>query len=455
MGMTAAVQPITTSYGPSPSLPARGRVTTRRFAAWSVVLVMAALFSQIEIIGWIAVSLSAGLAFLTLLRWRRLSGLAFWLLLWLTVLAVLTVIAGSMPPLSELGSFLRGEGRTFLAFLPIVPFLAARLAPASARFVLRRGLLTGVAVLGAATVASMLPITRHFVVSPDGLLKVYSSSHHIPGYVGGLLVVVALSSPVIGLRLRGAAAVIGVAAVALASSRTSLVGLAVVLAYLGGRRLTAKRLLRSLVLGTILVVSVLSVDARARSMVSGFVGGDRVDDAAIAFQRGSGGVISSNDAAADVNIIKRFGVWGEASRSWLLSPVVGSGPFRLNDRQVERSVPLPGASIVTTGERVYSDFGAHNLLLQLAADGGLALLIPFVLMWTTAWTRAGRSQVATAGPTAKALIVFGWGVSLTSNALLSPAFVFPLSAFLGPLLAIGSDDGEGGIRAAQHPLRRP
>jgi O-antigen ligase len=247
----------------------------------------------------------------------------------------------------------------------------------------------------------------------------------------------------------------GVAVIALSSSRTSFVGLAVVLAYLGGRQLTATRLVRTIVLMFILVGSVLSVDARARSMVAGFVGGDRLDDAAVAFQRGSEGVVSANEAAADVNIIKRFGVWGEASRSWMVSPLVGSGPFRLNDRNVERSAPLPGVSLVTSGDRVYSDFGAHNLVLQLAADGGVALLVPFAVLWAVTWRRSGRADAVTGGPTARALIVFGWGVSLTSNALLSPAFVFPLSAILGPLLAFEPTNGEEANGAAERAVHRP
>lgn len=417
-------------------------------------MVGASIFSEIQLVGWLAVSLSVVVAAMTLLAWGRLPAMAFWLLLWIAVLAVLAVISGSLPPVEDLGDFLKGEGRTFLAFLPLLPFLSARLTAAGARSVLRRGLTTGVILLLGAVVASLLPLTRHFVVGSDGLLKAFSSSHHIPGYVGGLCLVVALSAPALGRRPRMIAAAAGVGAVALSSSRTSLIGLLVVFVYLAGRQLTPRRLVRIVGVAAILVVAVLGIDARARSTVGGFLGGDRLDDAAIAFQQGSDRVVTPSQAAADVNVLKRFGVWGEASRAWWRSPMVGSGPFRLNDLQVERSQLFPAVSIVTEGERVYSDFGAHNLVLQLAADGGVALLFPFLGLWAAVWKRGGRAELATGGPTARALIVFGWGISLTSNALLSPAFVFPLSALLGPLLAIDVDGRGGASGAAQHALHR-
>lgn len=412
------------------------RRPTVLLAVWSLSLLGAALCSGIEVVAWAAGAASVVVAGVNLLVWRRLSGPAFWLLLWLAVSIALAAVVGSFPAIAEVGEFLSGEGRALLAFLPLLPFLGSRVSIEAARRLLGFGLTAATILLSCTIVAAAVPATRPLVVGSDGLFTALASSHHIPGYVGGLCLVVALSAPRLGPRLRVSSAIVATLAVALSSSRTTVLGLVVALAYIAGRQLTLGRLLRIAGVAAVVIVAILAVDQRVRTTVTGILAGDRLDDAIVAFEHGSERVVSVDVTAADVNVLRRFEVWGEAFRQWWSSPVVGAGPFRLNDVDIQRSTPFPGALLVTAGGRVYSDFGAHNLVLQLAADGGLLLLLTFFGLGMALWRRGRRGASATGGATARALLVFAVGTSLTSNALLSPALVFPLSALLGPLLAV-------------------
>ena len=425
--------------------------TSRRDAApwllaWALALVVATSLSQLELVSMAIIGGSAVAASTVILRWRTLSPAAFWLFAWLGVLVALAAASGSIPPLADMQTFLAGEGRVFLAFLPLIPFLAGRRPVVTCRLIVRRVCVLTSVILASVIVAAFLPGIRQSVIrGPDGLLGGLSSSHHIPGYLGGILVVFALTATGFGPRMRMWFTAVGGAAIVLASSRTSIVGILAVAAYVTIVHVRSTRFVRTVVVGAVLIIMLLVLDQRSRDTVSTFADPAQLDLATRAFQEGDEEVIKRGDRAADVNVLRRFGVWGESFRTFTDSPVVGQGPFRLNDTDVERIQLLPGVSFVVAGDLVHSDFGAHNIVLQLAADGGIVLLVPFVLIWVALWRQGSRSTAVTGGPTANALVVFAWALSLTSNAIISPALMFPLAAVLGPLLM---SDGRARVRDA-------
>lgn len=400
---------------------------------------MAPLFAGVGGAELLILGSVAGAAMLSLPRWTRLPPPSFWLAAAVVVQVFLAAVVGSLPPLSESQAFLSGEGRVLIAWLPLLCLLTRRRSVGAARFAVKRACEAAAAVLAMACLLFVTPY-RHLVAGSDGLLKVASSSHHIPGYVGALIFLVACTSTVFSRRWRLTVGSVGLLAVALASSRTAVAGIAIALLYLGFRGLSPRRLLRIGLVTGLGALLVLGLDARSRETVVGFLDGDRTDQIVLAFAQGDSSLSLEGAPAADVNVLRRFGVWGEATRAFLRSPIVGQGPFRLNDRPTAVAEPVPLVYLVVDGERSYSDFGAHNIFLQLAADGGLVLLLPVIIGWRGLWAMA-RRRTCTDGPSGAVLLAFSLGASLTSNGLTAPALMFPLAALLGPILSVRAEDG--------------
>jgi O-antigen ligase len=145
-------------------------------------------------------------------------------------------------------------------------------------------------------------------------------------------------------------------------------------------------------------------------------------------ESGKSVTIDAAPGASLANILIRFGVWRASLDEIAKSPIIGIGPWRLNDID-RQEVGIPGIVVLATdGVQVNgSGFGSHNLVLQTAAETGLVGLALLAAPWIMIARRV-RGRVV--GRPTIALIWFCVGTAFTSNAMISPALCFPVFIYL-------------------------
>ncbi|MBI2708718.1 MAG: O-antigen ligase family protein [Actinobacteria bacterium] len=405
-----------------------------------VLVVTAALFLR-----WLRVD-AIGLAIVALIAWWLLSG----------------ALAGSLPDRRNVALFLSSEGRTLFAYLPLLVFVVVRTDRVEA------GVAVALARLAAALgvlLTAVWAVARPALLSPKGGGRLFfglTSSHHVAGFLGGMSAIVLLCAWLERRRPVDLALAAGALAIVVASgSRTTMLGLVVVLAWSAwdsGRADTRIKLLGVLVGGGVLVYALVP-------RVSGTL--DRVTDPKFVTEISSSANATSASAtatasptredAATANVLKRFGVWSVAFGDFAASPFIGVGTWRLNDLNTHRSGISGLVVLERGGQRVHSDFQAHNVILQLLSENGLLGLGLFLFLWRRIWRRLrnvpippGRGDVSALARAGPALVVFAVGASLTSNAIMVPGFAASLAVFIGPLIAYLPGDPEA-VADAQLP----
>lgn len=374
----------------------------RALVAAGVLLVAAAALSGSDLLSTLSAAAAVVLgAWPIAVRFRRCiptqlaCGIAaFWL--------VYAAVLGSLPPLGDAGAvadWASAEGRAFLALYAIA---------VGASFTSRRSVSDLVGWIVAAVAVSLVVglVSHWFHVGPPPfdhrsrrLFHGLTSSHHVSGFLGAGLVVIVAAVPGLFRRwVRVATLLIGVLAIALAGSRSSLVGLGVGIVVVLAHLLDRRRAVLVVVAMTAAAALVLLPVPRFRQTVEIVTRPEFLSDVAAAFDDGTKqGARQLSDSEAEANMLIRFALWGEEFDVIRSSPLVGIGRFRGNDDEVE----LRGVDglVYVAVDGVRSPFGQpHNMYLLLLGETGIVGLLLFASPYVVAVRRTRRASIAATAP---------------------------------------------------------
>lgn len=246
------------------------------------------------------------------------------------------------------------------------------------------------------------------------------SSHHVFGFMSLVVVVVAAVSPVkefAGERseriVRNLGLTIGMSSLAASMSRSSVVaGLAVLLMSLV---LSVRRGYRVRISVSTFRILLVAMTSFVLVMVLFPKAAERLNDGARSIANvatTSDRFTQSRETQGTVNAEIRIDAWTTALDLIRQRPLFGYGPGTADDL-------LAGSTSV-----IHSDFGAHNILIDLLLSFGIVggVLIVFFQGMVVAWV--GRSS--SIGRTGILLFVAALGFGLSSNSLLSPGVLIPM-----------------------------
>ncbi|NYD57575.1 O-antigen ligase [Nocardioides marinisabuli] len=348
-----------------------------------------------------------------------LAFLTFWILS--------SAVAGSLPSQTgeSVADWIENDGRPLFAVLPV--FIAA-----TAKFKQ-----IDLAWFAAATVFGIWAnLLFALATGPRIGFTGLTSSHHVLGYFGGSALIIILGyweKPrpfVIRASIAGA-----VLLVFLSASRTSLVGLVMVLVFFAFRAGRLRQLIRAGAASLVFAALAL-FDPRVRSTVSTLVSADFWQRASSAFAEGFAAEevlkypLQAGVPEYAANMISRFYYWGNAVGMWGQSPVLGVGFGRYNDSDLSYSGVDGLVRLATQGSpSEFSVIGAHNQYLGLLAEGGVLGLALVLFIWIGLGGDA-RAPGAVRKDWPQYMIVFSLGTGLTGYTLVSPSLTFMALSWL-------------------------
>lgn len=343
-----------------------------------------------------------------------------------------------------------GEGRIFLYYIPLLAFCVLRLDLAilpKVRQVLMVLVALGVVLLVLVSAAPDIGDIGH-----NGLLHGFTSSHHVLGFLYGILAIFFVFECLDGKWRSVPAVLISSAMIIASGSRTTLVALALVATWILLQRKNIKAVVGILAAGTAAfaagihfsepfqrrVVGVVSMDTLG-AMVSQF------SYTSNTFESGVQDAMNREIIEGEHNIVVRVALWASAFKNFQNSPIVGMGFGRPNDDTLRFSGMRGLIWVATDGERKFSESTAHNSYFQVAQETGLVGLLLLGWIWWALYARLARikrdwrslgdrvvSRYAEAG---QAMIIFALGCSMTGHALGSPAIGLPLMVLTGIVVA--------------------
>ena len=423
------------------------------FRIGAVLLVLSSLLSGVGGLGELLIVATVGLCLLALLIRKRVDTFVVWPTIFLASLVVSALVVDSLPNndnlnafLTKLPEFVTGEGRVFLAFLPLLLTAVCRPGDASIDFVVR--LFRGVAWVGLvmATVGQLPPLRSHlYAVGTDHLFGL-SSSHHVSGFLFGTTALILLTTHRGNRRSNLWLGVAMMGAVVLTGSRTTLVGIGitalVALVFRSSSSVSAAWLRRfriATVIGLALLIplqTTLRVPILQPEVIS-----SGIDNLSQADPELGTGAYDPRTA----NSLKRFVLWGEGIGAFSSSPLVGVGAFRFND-QITRTWGEEGiVELGMEGRRDHSVSTAHNAYLQLLAEMGLVGLGLLLAIWVGLLVRLNRNRKLTwlsdtqrsDAESAMLVIIFALGTGLTSSSLFTPGLCMPVLLYIGSIALRG------------------
>ena len=245
-----------------------------------------------------------------------------------------------------------------------------------------------------------------------------SSSHHVPGAIAGMTLVLAYQLP---RRPTSIAGLIGVGCAAatllLSQSRISLLAVVIVGAWSALRVSRHRDRAKHLAAIAALIVVVTVMNSRTRETIVWLSQPETLASLSESLDKGT-----EQGTAVEgplTNVTTRFALYGQALRDFRSHWLVGLGPGRFNDRAEHPNRKLSSAPWLPAQselQNVNSELTAHNIYIHTAVELGLVGLIPLGLLTRRLVT--GRD----ATPAGRYLIVLG----LTSTSLLSIAATVPL-----------------------------
>ncbi|MEM9652187.1 MAG: O-antigen ligase family protein [Actinomycetota bacterium] len=343
--------------------------------------------------------------------------------------------------------FVEQEGRALIGLL-ILSLIDVNL-PVRARTLDR--FLTLLSLLGVVAVGMLLAGGRYRgIVQQEGVHGVFQgfgSSHHVTGLLYASVGVLIMSTGRSRLIRRVALALPAFSVALLTSSRTTLLVLVAAAGIWAVQRAAAAGWNPSPLMAALGSVLFLLLTANALLLVLdddvAFSPSDvateldlpsleafsQLSDLGPADDRRLGAGVRARNGR-EANVLIRFQAWRYALQDGLSSPLVGIGPFRFNDLERLYASPVPGVRLaIGAGDENNTDFGAHNLYLQIFAELGL-LGIGLLLWLQIGLTRRVLARGAPPFLTGFLLAVI-WVSGLVSNSLLSPGLAI---ALLLPLL---------------------
>lgn len=140
----------------------------------------------------------------------------------------------------------------------------------------------------------------------------------------------------------------------------------------------------------------------------------------------------------------RLEVWGYAIDAFELSPLVGIGFGRFNDRMVQFKGIRHLWWVGVNGEIVNNDAHAHNSYLHFLAEGGIVGLALGVYLWWCAWTelsllahRLRKTDMYTVCFAAKACLAVVLMTAMTEHMLGRGSVIMVLMGIVGMTVAAG------------------
>lgn len=402
----------------------------------AAALIVASFISSVPPVGAAVALGSAGIVAVRVGLLGRLEQFGWATLAFLGWTALLGAAVGASPSPGELTQFLGFEGRPFVSYAPLLALATMRTTMgdlARVRAVMQMAVVVGGALYLAGVVGLHAGIgVRNF----HGL----TSSHHASGMLFATCALVLLVWGRSGSIVDRATGIASIGLTVATGSRTSLIGLLFAGLYLTISTRDLSRRVRTIAVIAACVVLALILSGRVSSTVAS-LGSSQFTSAAIdEFSEGdtadTGKVLGSHAPnRGTLNVLKRVGVWRGGIDEFVRSPIVGIGSWRLND--TNRSYTgVPGLIYLAhDAESVHSQgFGAHNALIQIAAETGVIGLLLFAGLW---WALLRRIRRSSAPPAVRraglALVAFALGTALSSNGLVSPALCFPVFAFAVPV----------------------
>lgn len=399
------------------------------------------------------VSFGAGLAYrgkIDKLGVLVMANFALWLL---SALIVNAVDLSDLPSIA----FLFGDGRAFVAYLPLLFFTVYRAGRRDVIFASRA--ISWLAV-GACFLFGVWLVTRTPLLSPRAAGRNFFgflTSHTGAGTFFGSLAVFLL----IGGAERRSRHLIGLGVLALlpvlgSGSRQSIVAIVAVAVWFVVRRASVKLLARSglvaaAVIGMLPFVAGHTQQRLAR-MFSMELAERALETAATAkWEPGTEAEIEGTE----YNILVRMLYWAYAVRRFADSPLVGMGFGRYNDTDLEL-IGVRGVVYMAMGGRQrFSVASAHNSYLHVAAETGVVGLVLLLWLWAAIYRRLGQGAQLTREDRAcrghyvacQALVVFTLVGALFGHALAAP------TAALVPLTLVGV--GVGFERRVRDPRAVP
>jgi O-antigen ligase len=432
-----AIAPSTVRAAPEPRADARPAVEGRphRWLIWLCGAYIASVFLSRWNYPAIAVALvSVAIIVVRLVRLRRIDRIGWMALVYLACLTVYGIFVGAAPVPREIPAFLSFEGRIYISFLPLLVIATTKVNRADMLMV--RGLMRACVVAGAGLLALWMIGVRG-VLGNGGNFAGLTSSHHASGFLFAVAALVLLvPSFYERRRIDVVLGTVALGIVVASGSRTTLVGLLLAGIYLVVSSPSTRNRARMISVIAVGLVATAILSGRALSTVQYLGSSAFLQDAAAQFSQpespetGKSVTIGAAPGASLANILIRFGVWRASLDEIAKSPILGIGPWRLND--IDRhETGIPGIVVLaTSGEQVNgSGFGSHNLVLQTAAETGLLGLFLLAAPWVLIAQRVRRRGSLLARPTL-ALIWLCIGTLFTSNAMISPALCFPVLVYV-------------------------
>lgn len=256
------------------------------------------------------------------------------------------------------------------------------------------------------------------VRSSDGLVHGFTSSHHVPGSLAAVGVLLAFDETRRSKPMRAMLVVPNLAILLLADSRAAVIGLAVALALPKLVALRGSRAWRYLGCVLIVLAAVVAMPDQVRSV------GDRLGLGAAA--RVLTGAIDSSQRldARTANVATRFDLFEDALHRFQRSPLVGTGPLTFdNDTQIRQVGPLVAVSEPST-QPVHTDAQAHQLVLHLLAEGGLLGAMVMLAPWTLFAKRLWKSMESQ-GAVGARFMVFAAAAGVATLGPLTPGIGIP------------------------------
>ncbi|MEM1333565.1 MAG: O-antigen ligase family protein [Actinomycetota bacterium] len=362
---------------------------------------------------------------------RRPAGIAaaclvgFWLLY--------GAVVGSLPSPgrpAEVLAFIQAEGR---GLIPPVLFIAALGQPTAQSA--NRALDAILRVLAAtAPLALLIGAATGLGFARNGLFHAFTSSHHVPGFIYGLGAAGRfVRRRPFDTRTRQIVILLMLAIVFLSGSRATLVGLLLVGAYLVFKDRNPALVLRRSIALAVCVTMLLAFSPRARNTAADFLAPDFFTKLGDAFEgEGTG---SDRLTSSTANVVKRFGLFGEAVALTLRSPVLGVGPFRFNDVEREYVGTEGLVAVAIDGQREFNDFQAHNMILHVSAETGLLgvalFLWPLGVVLRQTRTRRPTDESEVGRVLARVVLLFSVGVGVATAGLLTAGLGFVAYPILG------------------------
>ena len=433
-----------------------GRTPSSIAAVALVLLVIAATISDSDPLS--ATLVAVGLTFGAWPVWTRRRDrivvvAAAIIVIWLAYgLAV-----GSLPSPTDLGDaadWASTEGRVLV--------VVATVAIASAVTVLADLRWTARSIVLAVTVAHVVAFVSFltgvsipgFRVDLNGLFMGLSSSHHVVGFVAVGVLMIVLSCPSwFASWQQAVAAVVALASIVAAGSRTSLLAFACGGALIAWRRLDRSRFGLVLALVALLGGLLVASSDRFRTTVDVMTRREFPSEVWRSFTNGgTEGIRDMSDSAAEANILLRVALWGVAAEGFADSPIVGIGAFRQNDGDLAYTGVRHVVFVAAAGDNRYGDDEPHNVVLFLGHEVGLAGIALYAAPYAMAWRRTRRpsdesvlggndSELDEVRLLARATIVMAAAGSMVSSGILATGLGLISAAMIFAAAAVATTHG--------------